>query len=50
MSDMEKMMQLITILIQRIDILGANIDDLKESNKKLENKIVYLAARAGCAI
>ena len=61
MSDLEKMMQLISMLIQRNDILETKIDNLKyfnnELNMKLEKdmfelktKIDFLAARAGCAI
>ena len=57
MSDLEKMMQLISMLIQRNDILETKIDNLKyfnnELNMKLEKdileiktKIDFLAARA----
>ena len=61
MSDLEKMMQLISMLIQRNDTLEVKIDDLKyfnnELNMRLEKdileiktKIDFLAARASSEI
>jgi len=57
MSDLEKMMQLISMLIQRNDILEVKINNLRESNYELnmnlkkdiyelKTKIDFLAARA----
>ena len=61
MSDLEKMMQLISMLIQRNDILETKIDNLKYSNNELNmrlekdifelnTKIDFLAARASSEI
>ena len=61
MSDLEKMMQLISMLIQRNDTLEVKIDDLKyfnnELNMRLEKdiyelktKIDFLAAKASSEI
>ena len=61
MSDLEKMMQLISMLIQRNDILETKIDNLKYSNNELnmrlekdileiKTKIDFLAVRASSEI
>ena len=39
MSDLEKMMQLITILIQRTDIINVRLDNLKDANNELRANI-----------
>jgi len=42
MSDLEKMMQLISMLIQRNDILNVHLDELKYSNRELKTSIEKL--------